>query len=85
MISQITDSIEKETKVEIKDDNPLKSEEIKSVQRSEKPSIYPINSMENNKDSVQESYIPPIDFIEDKMDLVVVPLAPVKSLSLIHI
>ena len=34
VLSQPTDSIEKETKVEIKDDNPLKSEEINSVQMS---------------------------------------------------
>ena len=33
--------------------------------------------MEDNKDSIQESYIPTVDFIEDKNDLV--PLAPVKS------
>jgi hypothetical protein len=76
---QPTDSIEKETKVELKDDNPLNSEELNFVQTSKKPSICPINFMENNKDSVQESYIPTIDFIEDKIDLVVVPLAPVKS------
>ena len=37
MNSQSTDSVEKKTKVEIKDENPLKSSEIISVQTSKTP------------------------------------------------
>ena len=71
IMSQTTDSIEKETRVEIKDNNHIKSKNLSFVQPNEKPSMCPINSMENNKDSPQESYIPTVDFIEDTSEVTV--------------
>ena len=58
-----TDSIEKQTKLKIKEEKFLKSSEQLPVQTSKTSSILPI------------------DFIENKKDLVKVSLAPVKSVE----
>ena len=48
--NRITDSIEKQTNLNIKEDNSLKSSEQITVQTGKTSSIHPINFIEDNKD-----------------------------------
>ena len=65
MNSQSTDSIEKKTKVEIKDENPLKSSEIISVQTSKTSSILPIDMLENHSESKNMNDMVGLDIKKD--------------------
>ena len=48
VVPQSADSIEKETKVEIKDNDVIESKDLSFVQPDEKPSMNPVNTMEND-------------------------------------